>query len=221
MSDLLQRLVERARGVPESASLRIAPLLTPHYAPTRTPIDTNRPQEIHAETIATTNEASRSTPHRTVENTLHEKEHGKVTTPIHEQNTQRPPPHAEATATTSKPRAEPARAADRGNDSLRVPSERADDNRVENTIKPAPQIAVRPSQRSTATRPSTDVPRTTPATVYDAPVIEESTQTITISIGHVEVRNTSAPAPAPSRRPVFRPAISLDAFLKRGGGDER
>jgi hypothetical protein len=43
--------------------------------------------------------------------------------------------------------------------------------------------------------------------------------TITISFGRVEVRQASAP-PAPPRAP-FRPAVSLDAFLRRGGGNTR
>jgi hypothetical protein len=40
---------------------------------------------------------------------------------------------------------------------------------------------------------------------------------ITISIGHIEVRNV--PAPAKPRRPAFRPRVTLDEFLKGQAGD--
>lgn len=43
--------------------------------------------------------------------------------------------------------------------------------------------------------------------------------TVTISFGRVEVRPANAPA-APPHTP-FRPVVSLDAFLRRGGGNRR
>jgi hypothetical protein len=39
------------------------------------------------------------------------------------------------------------------------------------------------------------------------------TSEVTISIGHIEVRN--APAPGRPRQPAFRPRVTLDEFLKR------
>lgn len=53
-----------------------------------------------------------------------------------------------------------------------------------------------------------------------SPAFEEHTQAITISIGHVQVHHAAPPpAPAPARRAAFRPGVSLDAFLRRGGSD--
>ena len=57
-------------------------------------------------------------------------------------------------------------------------------------------------------------PRSDPRVPDEAPA-----PTITITFGRVEVRQASAP-PAPPRAP-FRPAVSLDAFLRRGGGNAR
>lgn len=222
MSDLLQRLVKSARGAPEAASLlRIEPLLTPRYAPARVAIGAERLQETHAETMATTSDATRLTPSRLTAHTSPARALLKETILTPEQSARKSLHRADATAANLKPAVEPARTVDMGNDSLRAPSEHAGDGRAESSIKPAPQITVRPSQPSAATRPSVDAPHATPTAVYNTPIIEENTQTITISIGHVEVRNAPAPPPAAPRRPAFRPAVSLDTFLKRGGGDER
>jgi hypothetical protein len=221
MNDMLQRLVKRARNVPEAAILRIEPLLTPRYAPTRASMNTSHPSEIHAETIATTNDATRPEPARIIANTSQEEVHDKETATDSEQSTRRPLRPADATSATSKSRAEPVRATDIGNDPSRVSSDPSGERHAEGVVKPPLQTIVRPSQHPAATRPSAEAPRTTPAAIYDTHVIEENTQNITISIGHVEVRNAPTPAPSAPRRPAFRPAVSLDAFLKRSGGDER
>jgi hypothetical protein len=51
----------------------------------------------------------------------------------------------------------------------------------------------------------------------------QSAPLVSISIGRIDVHGpqTSVPAAAPPRRPAFRPGVSLDAFLRRGGNDDR
>ncbi|PVX85138.1 hypothetical protein [Paraburkholderia unamae] len=67
---------------------------------------------------------------------------------------------------------------------------------------------------STPTTPAARAP--TPPRAAPPPA---AAPTVTINFGRVEVRAASAP-PAPPRAP-FRPAVSLDAFLRRGGGNTR
>jgi hypothetical protein len=76
---------------------------------------------------------------------------------------------------------------------------------------PERQMAQRPALTLETAAAATD------ARPIDAPAA--TPPTITISFGRVEVRQASAP-PAPPRAP-FRPAVSLDAFLRRGGGNTR
>lgn len=91
-----------------------------------------------------------------------------------------------------------------------APPPRATEGRIaEHTAHDTPSRE--PTAIATTAAPPRAAPRS-PADAADAP-------TVTISFGRVEVRQASAP-PAPPRSP-FRPAMSLDAFLRRGGGNAR
>lgn len=91
-----------------------------------------------------------------------------------------------------------------------------------NTLQPILPATILPAQKAPKPARATAEPsQPAQAAARQTPAIEEHTQTITISIGRVEVRNTPPPAPAPSRRPAFKPGMSLDAFLGRGRSDER
>jgi hypothetical protein len=48
-----------------------------------------------------------------------------------------------------------------------------------------------------------------------APAAPGAPASVTISIGHVEVR--AAPVSSPARRPAFRPRVTLDEYLRRSG----
>ncbi|MFC4527105.1 hypothetical protein ISN76_10405 [Dyella halodurans] len=90
------------------------------------------------------------------------------------------------------------------------------------TLQPILPATVPPEQSAPKAARATAGPlHLAQAVAGQAPAIEEHTQTITISIGRVEVRNAPPPALAPSRRSTFKPGMSLDAFLGRGRSDER
>jgi hypothetical protein len=67
--------------------------------------------------------------------------------------------------------------------------------------------------------------RTVPGRVVNRreTTVLQSAPLVSISIGRIDVHGpqTSVPAAAPQRRPAFRPGVSLDAFLRRGGHDDR
>lgn len=220
MSDLLQRLVKRARDGVESTGLCIEPLLTPRYAPARAAADANGLHEMLVETVAPAGNAADVAPSPIAMHASREHVRDQVAASMPERHARQAAHPAGATPTTASP-VEPVHATSGENTSSIAPSTHADAVRVEHTIKPALQTVTRAAPPYAAMARNADGVRTQPATLHETPAIEETTQTITISIGRVEVRNAPASASVAPRRPAFRPAVSLDAFLKRGGGDER
>ncbi|MBB5503116.1 hypothetical protein HDG37_007355 [Paraburkholderia sp. MM5384-R2] len=249
MNTLLQRLVGRARGGPGAAALRIEPLLSPRYAMAHGAGGAAHPHEIHEGAIepprvrpATFEAAPTSTmpPREAVQGpepactvaiapagapvvTL-EARHasaGAVSTNL-------PAPAQREVSPSAAVREASESASLRLHDSIpHTPTEPLpvspviEHDRVAARAEDAPDgsihiAAMRPCKPSRLT-PTTDAAHPPPVTSDALAARDSSTQTITLSIGHVEVRS----APAAARQPAFRPGVSLDAFLRRRGNDER
>ncbi|OOG37426.1 hypothetical protein [Rhodanobacter sp. C05] len=232
MSDLLQRLVQNARGTAQPNPLRIEPVLASRYAgkPSTSGLT---PQELHVELTPPVLQRETALP----------------AAPLWSPTiTSEPPTNRVATQVDSFPVADIVPltrhldpdapvlfAGDLADTVTRTkaaaihsplplssePDRRESAERTRHAMttqvmspateppRPSPKPALRPT--ASATQPTTSTPT--------MPV--EQTQSITISIGHVEVRNAASPAPVAPRKPAFRPGVSLDAFLRRGGGDGR
>jgi hypothetical protein len=218
MSTPLQRLVERARGAQNSHALRIEPVPGPRFAEAATSGVTL--QESDTEVIA---------PPRSLAGNMHAAGDSGVP-PTPEVRRTMPDPMGAGTAPPLKdasPTASPLPRAPPGDDSHGArPARSLLDRAVDETShEDRDDAPVR--QPGTGTSPVTATPRYDTERIPAAPAQQakiamaqdESPPSITISIGHVEVR--TAPAPAAPRRPAFRPGVSLDAFLQRGKGDPR
>ena len=231
MSDLLQRLVQNARGAAQPSTLRIEPVLASRYAgkpssfdlaPQALDVELTPPSVPRESTLPLTSQSSPTISARSTAN--------------------RVAPHADvlpatdiAPLTRHRERAVPEISADNLADTatptetavVHSPPTTASETQRENTLRaehsitahgvtPAPK-SPRPAQKPSLTP---HVAAAQPTTATPTLPIEQ-TQSITISIGHVEVRNATAPASATPRKPAFRPGVSLDAFLRRGGSDGR
>lgn len=219
MTTLLQRLVGNVRGGQQANAQRIEPLLAPRFAANRSRDDAPVSQEAQTErawpvptsTAAHQQEASApalSTDARTI--TPPPSVHPMHTTLLHDQ------PDGEISQAITPP------IPDEPTPSL-VVIEQVHKKTVErDVLQPIlrPTAIAMPNARM-PTHAIAEPARHSPAIVPQAAGIEEHTQTITISIGRVEVRNAPTPAPAPARRAPFKPGVSLDAFLNRGKGGER
>jgi hypothetical protein len=216
MSTRLQRLVNNARGASQADALRIEPLLGPSFAAMSGRHDTPLLHEVQEERDAPTPTASNKPETqaaiiRTGDTTIAAQSSFHVASTEHPRDI----PAREPLQTMTSPT--PAEHAP-----SRVLIEEVRGTSVEHgvlqPVLPATVIAAPNTHRPT--RAIAEPAPPSPAMAQQAPAIEEHTQTITISIGRVEVRN-APPAPAPSRRPPFKPGVSLDDFLGRGRGDGR
>jgi hypothetical protein len=217
MTTLLQRLVGSVRGAPPATAQRIEPLLAPRFAASRD--GTSAPHEVQVEhaaqlptPIATPSETSAPaiSTHDRMINTLPpihptRGEHAYDLPANETQHTNTPPPSVE-TAPPSRVLLEHVR------------KETLERDVVQPVLSPT--VITAPNARMPA-RTISEPASYSQAVAQQAAAIEEHTQTITISIGRVEVRNAPTPAPAPARRAPFKPGVSLDAFLGRGGSGER
>ena len=218
MSTRLQRLVSNARGASEVDAPRIEPLLGPSFAATSGQRDTSLLHEVQEERDAPAPTASskpetRAAIVRTRDTTV------AAQSSFHVASTDRPrdaPAREPLQTMTSPTPAEHAPSRVLIDQARGTSGERG----VLQPILPATVIAA-PNAHA-PTRAIAEPAPSSPATTQQAPAIEEHTQTITISIGRIEVRHAPpAPAPAPSRRPPFKPGVSLDAFLGRCRSDGR
>lgn len=219
MSTPLQRLVERARGDQNGHALRIEPLLGPRFAAT-TPAGVAL-QESDTEVIAMARGPAGNTPATPAS--------GMVPTPAvrwaapDDRRVATVPPLKIASLATPPT---PATPRDDSHDERPTRSllDRAVDETTHDEIADAsvrqPGTGASPARAA----PKYDMDRISAAPAQSVQSVmsqDESPASITISIGHVEVRNAPAPAAAVPRRPAFRPGLSLDAFLQRGKGDRR
>jgi hypothetical protein len=237
VTDLLHRLIWRARGAPAAASLRIEPLLSPRYAGTAEGIA--RVDGIDAR-VAARSDTAPAAPAAPSQPALAAGADGARATPAGpvagaadaaRAASGGPAPHAPQPPATPVGRGQqwighaapplPPAAADppslvaaaptpnggRIGDPEASPSARA------SSAEPAPAVQALRVETAVQARPST-------AALASRDALNETTQTFSFSIGHVEVRNAPPPAAAP-RRPAFRPSVSLDAFLERRGSNRR
>ena len=98
------------------------------------------------------------------------------------------------------------------------------ESRIENPNATLAALVVRAaaradtSPRARIAQPSAPAPRSAEpreSAAHDAP------PPVSVTIGRIDVHAPPAPsaaAPAPARRPAFRPSVTLDAFLRGGGG---
>ena len=220
MSTRLQRLIDRARSTQQGADLRIEPLLGPRFAK---PGEASRTlEEIDLGAGASAHMAAASSPFA---------QHGgprPKSTDHPEPHREAGLPHATSLAKDTLTVAPQSRAAPRTERALQQPAQTLLARGVREPVQEqaphadmAQASAYAPPVR---TPPSPISPSrvTAPAKVQrDVPAPTDATPTITISIGHVEVRNALPPGQGAMRRPAFRPGVSLDAFLQRGKGDGR
>ncbi len=231
MSDLLQRLVQTARGTTQANRLRIEPVLASRYA--GKPGASNfSPQELNVELPAPRSPHSATATHAPsppskIAAPAAPDINASVALPARDDSNEssaepRQPKAFDAIATRSTDTV----ASVPIDDALSTQAAPAATVRAETTITTHHSITTRaapnapqasPRAIKAATKPNAPV---APAVIAAPSVPVEQSQSITISIGHVEVRNVAAPAPAAARRPAFRPGVSLDAFLRRGS-DER
>lgn len=232
MSDLLNRLVGRARGDPTDTRLKIEPVRAPRYTslrdlapsePWKVPrpppegalglakrLDTGPPQSSDSSVNPTQDEVG-----AVLVSNGNVSGRGRDLAVI-----------ATAAATPSA-----SQTSSRG-DASRTPTpleERLDRDRSSAKLSEIPDPpqgtrgreleprAVTTTVEHPPGRAGTAASRITPAS---APVEASTGPSIVISIGHVEVRSKPAPASPPplQRRPAFRPRLSLEAFLGRDGG---
>lgn len=231
MSTPLERLVARARVAQHGVGLRIEPLLGPLFAK---PAEAGRTlEESDLEVGAPARMPAASS------RSLHHSGHRPTSVPLADssregelasvaslpEDASRTAPEAGAAATYESAADQPAR-----NLSDRVLKEPAYERAQRTDV--LQQAATRATPERTPSNPiqqpnpvaTAKWQRDPPAPAKPQPdsmAPIEVTPTITISIGHVEIRNASMPAPAAQRRPSFRPSTSLNAFLQRGKGDER
>ncbi|WP_233841171.1 hypothetical protein [Dyella sp. 2HG41-7] len=221
MSDLLRRLISRARDASAGAAHRIKPLLSPRFA--------HAQANSHEEALrATTIEASAPTRvNRNVDavdiDTRLTPIQPEVTSRFQAENGVRPTRPIELSASETVQKRNVVTASPARDTPSHVSSEEtADAGTKQNVIQPLlPTALPRAPVQQRSPRPVAETPHIERALMHDTPAIEEHSQTITISIGRVEVRNAAAPAPSAPRKPPFRPGVSLDAFLSRDRSGDR
>ena len=249
MSGLLQRLVARARNDSDPSLLRIEPLLTARYARAPGNVENSVQHEVHLETadlgdpvvaavdpkhtIATSHaNVTASSPHRddkSSDASMAYREAGADILPTPRTIEQASGRSLGPVGMTIRSTPSPAPVNARHHFDTSSTKQIGD-------VSPAPPLRMRPDRVSVHTPKSTipgqmpvhtkkmDVDassQSAPAARHDGTTLvdSDSTPTITISIGHVEVRSAPTPAPTAQRRSTFRPKVSLEAFLRRGGSD--
>lgn len=227
MNGPLQRLVARARGTPDPTLRRIEPLLTPRYAPAAgaeatAPELQERQAAARTPVAAPVASAAAAAPRigapREIEALT---EHGAAAeAPIAPTPAPRAAPPQELHV-PDETGAAPAAAATITE--LRV--ERRVEARVETpSAASAVQVARSDAGRDDAPRPANPRAAAQSSIERRETVVHDAAPSVTVSIGRIDVHAPpSAPsvsAPAPPRRPAFRPSVTLDAFL-RGGGERR
>jgi hypothetical protein len=246
MSDPLQRLLAQARGAPDPSRPTIQPLLAPRYANSTAGSDEQVPREtqIEATTFVRTTPMSANSLQAVIPSLSSlpgasrvREDHEPVGDMAPDAGAARarpgtidrpPAPHAEGDRRResdestghrdmSRARELPSRAA--------FPAQAEPVAEREGKVFAPSAVLPQPHRDPVRAKPvftAVSMPsRGTVATERDAATPEAPAPAITISIGHVEVRGAAAPAPLPPRRPAFKPAVSLAAFLGRDGSRER
>lgn len=220
MSDLLHRMISRARDASGTSAHRIKPLLAPRFAPTHPDGYAGAPHEVTIETDAPTR--ARSDVRAAKIDAMSAPIQHEEATPTAAKNIARPETPLALPASETRQKGvsmtSPAQDTPSGAFTEETTEAAAKQNIIQPLLSATPPIVPMPQRLPRATAETPHVER---SVVRDAPAIEEHSQTITISIGRVEVRNASAPAPSAPRKPPFRPGLSLDAFLGRNGSGER
>jgi|GEM_PF-5349415 len=231
MSTQLQRLIARARGAADASTRRIEPLLAPRYA--RGSGADVILREVRTEEGASV--ASRVAPIAMLAQSAPQRSRATTpegrTLPSRRAETKPSPPApqaARAAAPTSSASIDTDRDGHGAQDAppttvVAVADRGGEQIHEARAAAPQREAVPAPAQRvdfvrevATQTLRERIVERAQAATA-------ESPPTVSISIGRIDVHAPPAPAPAPAaqRRQSFRPGVSLDAFLRRDGSDER
>lgn len=232
MSDLLNRLVSRARGDPTVAHLKIEPVRAPRYTSCRDlapaePRELRRPPE-GAWGFAKRLDAGPAKPLDSSVNRAQDEVAAIVTSNGNAggrglDSAVSSTVAATPSASQTSARGDAARLnRDRGSASpSEIPGPAQGTQGRELDPAAAPTLAQARAETIPIEHPpgrsGTTASRIAPAT---PPTVEAvAAPSIVVSIGHVEVRSKPAPPPPPiQRRPAFRPRLSLEAFLGRDGG---
>lgn len=219
MTTFLQRLVGNARGAPQAAARRIEPLLASRFAATQGRDGIPVLHEVQAEPSAPVPGPIAA-----------QQPTGAAAIPGHGSTIDSPPSvhslrstHPNDLPVDETPQANTSPTSAELAPPSRVPVEQVRKDFIERDVVPPIlcSAAITTPGARMPPRAITEPASPSQTVAPQAPAIEEHTQTITISIGRVEVRNAPAPAPAPARRAPFKPGVSLDAFLGRGGSGGR
>jgi len=225
MSTPLQRMVDRARGTQHRPALRIEPLFGSTYAASTEAVHTSLPEvDIEVDAAARMPAGNSSTlpdsndwPATAGRPDVSPDGDAQGAARVPGKTSQAPLKSGAAMederATVQLARSLPGHAV---TDAVYRKGARSDALQVAAKASPvraphAPVVQVKPPKPAAPAKSQRDAMASTAITPEAGP-------NITISIGHVEVRNAPTPTSAP-RRPSFRPGVSLDSFLRRGRGD--